>query len=209
MAFPHTNRWNRFRYSAYSPVYDLVLRRFSRSIRRRSLEMATIRPDDQVLLVGAGTGLDLELLPSDPRIVATDLTPAMLGKLTKRAKQLGMPNVSATVSDGQQLAFADNTFDLVILHFIVAVIPDPLRCIAEAARVVRQGGHVLIMDKFAPDEGPAPIWLRAINPLMSVLVTDVTRRLGPLVTATNLQIRRQQPLALKGIFKAALLRKSL
>src|SRR5688572_1982915 len=112
MAFPHTNRWNRIRYTAYSPAYDLILRRFSMSLRRRSLEMVTVRPEHRILLVGAGTGLDLELLPRDANVVATDLTPAMLARLTRRAAHLGMANVSAIVADGQDLKFPNDSFDL-------------------------------------------------------------------------------------------------
>jgi len=206
MAFAHTNGWNRFRYSLWSPFYNLISP-MTASLRRRSLALAPIRADDRILLVGAGTGLDLDYLPRDANVVATDLTPAMLEHLRRRAIRLKMPRVLPIVRDGQNLEFAPETFDLVVLHFIVAVIPDPVRCITQAAGVLRPGGRLLIMDKFAPDDRRPPLYLRWLNPILSVLVTDVTRQLMPLVRASGLELIEVKSLALSGLFKSALLRK--
>ena len=68
-------RWNRIRYTLYAPVYDLVTRRVARG-RRRAHELAAIRPGERVLLDGAGTGLDLELIPAGADVSAIDITPA-------------------------------------------------------------------------------------------------------------------------------------
>ena len=206
MPVVHTNAWNRIRYSLYSPVYDLI-GPFTRHLRRRSLSLARTDPDDRILLVGAGTGLDLEFLPRNASVMATDITPAMLRRLELRARRLKMPNVTVKREDGQNLTFPDASFDLVVLHLILAVIPDPVRCIREAARVVRAGGHVLIMDKFAPDHGAVPLYLRLLNPLMAVIATDVARQLQPIIAATDLEVIVGQPLALGGLFKCVLLRK--
>ena len=47
-------------------------------MRRRSLELLNVQPGERVLIVGAGTGLDLEFLSKKARVIATDLTAAML-----------------------------------------------------------------------------------------------------------------------------------
>ncbi|MFA5190525.1 MAG: methyltransferase domain-containing protein [Verrucomicrobiia bacterium] len=196
------NFWNRVRYSSWAPFYDLIAHH-TRSMRCRSLAQLNLEPGERVLIVGAGTGLDLDLIATGPIVTATDLTPAMLERLRRRAARLGLA-VDARVMDGQALEFADESFDAVILHFIVAVIPDPVRCMREAARVLRPGGRAVILDKFAPDDGPLPLWLRLLNPLASVLATHVNRRLGPLLAGSGLRVTHREPAALRGFFQIAL-----
>lgn len=198
----NTNVWNRIRYSGLAPVYDLLARRTLR-MRRRSIARLNLQPGERVLLVGAGTGLDLECITPGPVITATDLTPAMLEKLRQRAAQLGL-TVDARVMDGHALEFADGSFDVVILHFIVAVIPDPVRCLCEAARVLRPGGRAIILDKFAPDDGPMPLRLRLLNPVASLVATNVNRRLGPLLAKSGLRVVHREAAALRGFFQIAL-----
>jgi ubiquinone/menaquinone biosynthesis C-methylase UbiE len=201
----NSNLWNRIRYTLWAPIYNLVAWP-TRWMRRRAVALANIQPSERVLIVGAGTGLDLDLLPRGAIITATDLTLAMLAKLARRAARLGV-NVEARVMDGQALEFPDGSFDAVLLHFIVAVIPDPVRCVREAARVLRPGGRAVILDKFAPDKGPLPLCLRLLNPLASLLATNVTRRLGPIIASSGLRITCEEPLAFRGFFKVALVRK--
>lgn len=196
------NLWNRIRYSSWAPFYDLIAHH-TRAMRCRSLDLLHLQSGERVLIVGAGTGLDLDLIAHGPVVTATDLTPAMLERLRRRAARLGLA-VDARVMDGQALEFADESFDAVMLHFIVAVIPDPVRCMREAVRVLRPGGRVVILDKFAPDDGPLPLWLRLLNPLASVLATHVNRRLGPLLAGSGLRVIHREPAALRGFFQIAL-----
>jgi ubiquinone/menaquinone biosynthesis C-methylase UbiE len=89
--------------------------------------------------------------------------------------------------DGHALKFPDASFDAVILHLIVAVIPDPVKCLREAARVLRPGGRAVIFDKFVPDDQRPPLALRLPNPLTSLFGTEITRKLGPLLAESGLQ----------------------
>src|SRR5665647_456833 len=127
----NTNAWNRIRYTLYTPGYDLIARIFEQS-RKRSIESLQVKPGDNVLIVGAGTGLDLEFLPDFCEIIATDLTPSMVERIKKRNQLLNL-NVQALVMDGMALTFEDRTFDKIILHLILAVIPDSMACISEAS----------------------------------------------------------------------------
>ncbi|HEX7831906.1 MAG TPA: methyltransferase domain-containing protein [Thermoanaerobaculia bacterium] len=180
----NTNRWNRLRYTLYVPVYDLVARRLARG-RRRSISLLNVHPGERVLIVGCGTGLDLELLPRDAAITAIDLTPAMVTKTLERAAELGM-TIEARVMDASALEFADETFDCVVLHLILAVVPDPYTTAREAARVVRRGGRVAIFDKFVA--GEASLFRRALNVVTNFIATDITRNAGEILAGTGLGI---------------------
>jgi ubiquinone/menaquinone biosynthesis C-methylase UbiE len=68
------------------------------------------------------------------------------------------------------LPFADAQFDYVVLHLIVAVVPEPQRCLAEAARVLKPGGTILLFDKFLQPNQDA--WLRrALTPFSRRIAT--------------------------------------
>ena len=79
-----------------------------------------------MLIVGAGTGLDLDFLPSNVHVTAIDVTPAMLKHLERRAAGTGR-SVTARIMDARQLAFPDSSFDAVVMHLILAVMPEPER----------------------------------------------------------------------------------
>ena len=124
--------------------------------RRRALELVGLRRGERVLIVAAGTGLDLVYIPAGVTVVATDLTPAMV----KAAASPGTrPPSSASLSRSwtrAHVAYRDASFDCVVLHLALAVVPDPVAAIQEAARVLRPGGRVSIFDKFLPDGQPIP-----------------------------------------------------
>jgi ubiquinone/menaquinone biosynthesis C-methylase UbiE len=201
----NTNRAHRIRYTLWAPVYDGLARIF-RSRRRRAVELARLRPGERVLVLGAGTGLDLEFLRADVAITAIDLTPAMLDRLRRRADRLGLA-VDARIMDGQALAFPDATFDAVLLHLILAVIPDPVRCLEEVERVLKPGGRAVVFDKFIPDDGRPNLAMRLVRPILSFLATEITRRLGPLLAAARLEVVSDETAGFKGLYRIVVARK--
>ncbi len=154
-------------YTLIAPFYDAFLDAATRGARRMSLAALADAPPLDVLVNGVGTGLDLPHLPPQHRYAGLDLTRAMLGKALPRAAAL---DFRAVQGDAQRLPFADASFDAVVLHLILAVVPDPLRCLQESARVTRRGGTLLVFDKFLKP-GERAAWKRALNPLSRRLAT--------------------------------------
>ncbi|HOB76118.1 MAG TPA: methyltransferase domain-containing protein [Phycisphaerae bacterium] len=198
--------WKRVTYTACAPVYNLLVWPLSR-MRRASIQRLDLRPGEKVLIVGAGTGLDLDYLPSGTDITAIDLTPAMLARLRRRAERLGLA-VNARILDGHTLDFPDNSFDAAILHLILAVIPDPVRCVREVARVLRPGGRAVIMDKFIPDKKRTPAIAQMLNPVLDFLGTNVSRKLGPILAGSGLEVVRDEPAGFFGYFRIVLTEKT-
>jgi len=195
----NSNRWNKIRYSIHSVYYDLILLIF-RKEREKAIQVLSPRKGDSILIVGAGTGLDLPYLKGDYQITATDLTPAMLNQLKKRAEKLEM-NINVLEMDGQDLQFENNSFDCVILNLILAVIPDPKKCIAEAERVLKFNGKILVFDKFLAENQEPSLFRKFFNILSSTLFSDVNRKFSDILSATNLKIETEQPSKFGGAFK--------
>jgi ubiquinone/menaquinone biosynthesis C-methylase UbiE len=158
----------------------------------------------RVLLTGVGTGLDLPLLPEQHSYTGLDLTHAMLRRAVSQSRRLDFCGVQG---DAQSLPFADASFDHVVLHLILAVVPDPAACLRETARVLAPGGNVLIFDKFLRAGQRAPL-RRLLNPLVrrvatrfDVVFEDVLRQTPELI------LEHDQPALAAGWFRRIRLRR--
>ena len=109
-----------------------------------SLRRAGLRPGMRFLDVAAGSGaLSVPAARLGARVVATDLSPAMLDRLERRAGDEAL-SVETHVMDGHALAFDDDSFDIAGSQFGVMLFPDMPKGIRELARVVKPGGRVLM-----------------------------------------------------------------
>lgn len=180
----NTNTWNRIRYTIYRPIYSVITSVF-KPFRKQSIEGLDLQKGEKVLLLGAGTGLDLEFFSSGVQIYAIDITPAMIRELKSRADDLEI-EVYAEVMDGSDLDFETETFDAVVLHLIVAVIPDPIGCLQETERVLKPGGRFTIFDKFVESGEKPSVFRRMINPLSNLLATNLNRDIDALLSHTGL-----------------------
>ena len=103
--------------------------------------------------------------------------------------------------------FPDSSFDAVVMHLILAVMPEPERGLREAVRVLKPGGRIAIFDKFLRDEEHPSLKRRLLNLLAKPLFSDLNRRLGPLMTGTRLVIERDEPVAFGGTYRTVTLTK--
>jgi phosphatidylethanolamine/phosphatidyl-N-methylethanolamine N-methyltransferase len=195
----NTNAWNKFRYTLYTPGYDLIARVFVNS-RKRSIDSLEIKNGDKVLIIGAGTGLDLEFLPNNCEITATDLTPSMVQRIKTRNLTLNL-HVEAVVMDGQSLTFGNEMFDKIILHLILAVIPDPYACIREASRVLKKGGTVVVFDKFVPKGKKISLKRRFVNLFANLIASDLTRDFESIVKTSGLTVLSDEAADWNGNFR--------
>ena len=194
----NSNLLNRIRYTIYTPFYDYLVRVLDHA-RKKSIELLEIEEGDKILIVGAGTGLDLNYLPTGVSITAIDITPSMIGALKTRNQNLKL-NLEAKVMDGQQLDFRDASFDKIIFHLILAVIPDPISTIKEAERVLKPNGKITAMDKFVEGD-EVSLGRRIFNPITNFLFSDITRSFEKIIRHTNLTISLRGPEYISGIFR--------
>jgi ubiquinone/menaquinone biosynthesis C-methylase UbiE len=154
-------------WSRWAPVYDLRVRLFLRW-RAPAVEALRLRQGDTVLDLACGTGLNFALLeervgPSG-RIIGLDLTRAMLLRARRRAHGRGWRNITLVESDAAAIPIADDSVDAVISSYGMVIVPDYRRAIAEAVRVLRPGGRLVLLE---PQRGAA-LWAKAATPLVAL-----------------------------------------
>jgi len=109
-------------------------------------------PIRSLLDLGTGTGRMLELFGHDiERGLGLDQSLDMLALARARIDRAGLKNCSVRHGDIYDLALPRESFDVVIIHQVLHFLDDGARAIREAARVLRPGGRLLIID-FAPHD---------------------------------------------------------
>ncbi|MCA8983270.1 MAG: methyltransferase domain-containing protein [Planctomycetaceae bacterium] len=208
---PFRNAWNRVIYAGWSLVYNgLIQLPPYRRGRELLWRMAEPVAGERVLLVGVGTGIDLDYLPAGATVTGIDLSPSMLRLARRRAedhnragRNLGVQFIQG---DAQQLPCVEGEFDLVVLALILSVVPEPVPCLAEAVRACKPGGRILVFDKFLAESAqPRPI-RRIINLLTRVFGTDINRRFEEIAAGLPLKVCEDRPLAPGSSFRAIELR---
>lgn len=105
---------------------------------------------EAALDVGTGTGRMLELLsPLVGRATGLDSNRDMLALARSNLARANVANAQVRHGDIFALPMPKDSFDLVVVHQVLHFLDDPARAIAEAARVLRPGGRLLVVD-FAP-----------------------------------------------------------
>jgi phosphatidylethanolamine/phosphatidyl-N-methylethanolamine N-methyltransferase len=133
--------------------------------RRRAVEALEILPGHRVLEVGVGTGLSVPLYPPGCDLTGIDISEAMLEKARERIEDLGAYEVSLERMDARELRFPDASFDRVLAPYVVSVVPEPERVMAEIARVCRPGGIVVVVNHFLHHSPPLALLERGLTPV--------------------------------------------
>ena len=122
-----------------------------RKLRQRTADLARIQPGEQVLDVGCGTGtLAMEVarrVGRAGRVAGVDPGTEQIARARAKAARRHVP-VEFQIGVIEQLAFPDQTFDVVLSTLMMHHLPAPLKRqgLAEIARVLKPGGRLVIAD---------------------------------------------------------------
>lgn len=112
------------------------------------LEHARPQPGETFLELAAGTGdLSLalaELVGSQGRVIASDFAPEMVDAARRAAAEHGATNVDNRVLDAERLDLGDASVDGVVCRFALMLMADPAAALAEAKRVLRPAGRLVL-----------------------------------------------------------------
>jgi ubiquinone/menaquinone biosynthesis C-methylase UbiE len=121
-----------------------------REVEAALVEIIASADPRNLLDIGTGTGRMLEILaPRVERALGIDQSREMLSVARVNLERAGLDNGSVRLGDMYQLALPDASFDAVIIHQVLHYADRPAAVIAEAARVLRPNGVLVLVD-FAP-----------------------------------------------------------
>lgn len=116
-------------------------------------ELAGLTGQERVLDVATATGhTALALAPFVQQVIGIDLTPEMLAEAERQARLRGVTNLHFQEGDAEQLPFPDRSFHVVTCRIAAHHFPEVAKFCAEAARVLRPGGRLVVVDNIAPED---------------------------------------------------------
>ncbi len=122
------------------------------AVEAAMVELIGDRPFEALLDLGTGTGRALEVFaPFYNRGVGVDSSQSMLAVARANLERSGLNNAQVRHGDLFNLNLARQSFDVVCLHQVLHYLNDPVRAVAEAARMLRPSGRLLVVD-FAPHD---------------------------------------------------------
>jgi ubiquinone/menaquinone biosynthesis C-methylase UbiE len=121
-----------------------------REVEAALAEIITAADPRDLLDIGTGTGRMLEILaPQVQHALGIDQSREMLSIARVNLERAGLDNASVRLGDMYQLALPDASFDAVVIHQVLHYADRPAAAIAEAARMLRPNGTLVLVD-FAP-----------------------------------------------------------
>lgn len=189
------------RYQRIAPFYDRMEGLAERRYQPWRHRLWSLVEGPNVLEIGVGTGKNLSYYPPNLTMTAIDLTPGMLERARRRASALGV-DVSLQLGDAQQLDFPDDTFDQVLATFVFCSVPDPVLGLREAARVLKPGGRLLLLEHVRAAPPLVGAVMDLVNPMVvRMMGANINRRTVENVRRSGLQLAQVEELGLGGIFK--------
>ena len=139
----------------YDVMNDLMSFGIHRLWKRYTIEMAGVRPGQQVLDIAGGTG-DLakafsKRVGPTGKVILSDINASMLGVGRDRLIDTGLTqNLEFVQANAECLPFADNTFDLLTISFGLRNVTDKDKALASMYRVLKPGGRLLVLEFSKP-----------------------------------------------------------
>lgn len=142
-------RIQRYGWDKAADAYEAGWRDSLALVQSRLLASAAARPGETVLDIASGTGLVTfplaDAVTATGRVVATDISQAMIDIIRRETEIRGYRQIDAFRADAETLeGLADNTFDLVTCALGFMYFPEPDRALKEIRRVLKPGGRIVI-----------------------------------------------------------------
>jgi ubiquinone/menaquinone biosynthesis methyltransferase len=132
------------------------------------VRMAAVAPGERALDLACGTGdiaLDIARLLPTSRVTGLDVSGEMIALAAQRASTESASRVEFRVGDMSRLDLPNASVDLVTAGYGFRNVPDHRVALAEVARVLRPGGHLLTLDFYRPEN---PVWRRLLIGYLTV-----------------------------------------
>lgn len=149
-------------------TYDVRMARLEARHLAESRRWVCARAHGATLEIGIGTGANLPHYPPGVTLTAVDVSAGMVEQARRAAARHGVV-VDLREADAASLPFADASFDCVVAAFVMCAVPDDRAALAEAVRVLRPGGDLLLADHVAAASWP----VRAMQHVVDVVTVPL------------------------------------
>jgi ubiquinone/menaquinone biosynthesis C-methylase UbiE len=198
----------RARYQRLSTIYDLMEGSSEKRYYPWRKQLWELVEGTEILEVGVGTGKNMPFYPVGIRMTAIDLTPGMLERARQRAIDLKL-HIVLKIGDVQAFEFPDSTFDAIVGTFVFCSVPDPVLGLKELARVLKPDGKIYLLEHMRIQSEPLGRLMDLINPLVvRIIGANINRRTLENIQKAGLKIESVHDLAMQGMFKMIVARKS-
>jgi phosphatidylethanolamine/phosphatidyl-N-methylethanolamine N-methyltransferase len=186
-------------YRLFAPLYDIVFGASLQDGRRQAVAALDCRPGDHILEVCVGSGLSLPLYPAGVRVTGIDVSHEMLSKARQFLRQR-RPGLDCALMqmDAERMAFADASFDKVVVLYAMAGLPDPVRAAREIGRVCRPGATIVIANHFRSRRPLLRLFDGLLAPIYRLLRYRANLDLDAFLAATGLRVTAMRPANLFG-----------
>lgn len=197
-------------YRRYAPVYDVVFGPWFKVGRQRTVRTVNHTAPGRILEVGVGTGLSLPEYRKDIRITGIDVSHDMLQVARNRVAEKRLGNVEGLLEmDAETLDFPDASFDAVVAMYVMSVVPNPTRCLAEMRRVCKPGGTIFICNHFYAEQDHHKALVQLLAPMARWIGWRPDFKLDSLLHDAELVIESNQSVPPLGLFNVLQCRNGL
>src|SRR5262245_59132571 len=112
-------------YESVAPLYDTLYGAMLRPGRERAMARLAPAWGEAILEIGVGTGVGLDGYPAGCKVVAIDMSVAMLARARRRLERGRMHDVMLCRMDASRLGLPDAAFDAVYAPYLINIVPDP------------------------------------------------------------------------------------
>ena len=170
--------------------YDRQISFFERVLVGGGREWVCSQADGEVLELAVGTGRNLRHYPPGVRLTGIEFSPGMLELARKKAAAV-RPDADLREGNAEALDFPDESFDTVTCTLALCTIPDDRAAVAEAMRVLRPGGRLVLLEHVRSPVLPVRLGERLLEPLFLRLEHDhLTREPLDRVRAAGFVVER-------------------
>ena len=144
-------------------LYDLLARRAERAGIGQLRHDLLADLEGDVIEIGSGTGSSLPYYERATRVVAVEPDASMARRLPAKVAEAKVP-IEVISTRAQALPFPDETFDAAVAAFVLCSVEDQGEVLAEARRVLRPGGKLVVLEHVLGEGGTAR-WQNRLTPL--------------------------------------------
>ncbi len=195
-------------YSVLARVYDDFFDWALGPGRRRAIDRLRGRSGDRVLEIGVGTGLSLPEYPRQFHITGIDISEPMLERARNRLSRIGRTGVDLRLMDARALGFEDETFDHALAPYVMSVVPEPEKVMAEIRRVCRPGASVLVVNQFGSSRRMLALLERLLTPASRWIGFRLDLPLSTVTEAPGFEVVAVEKVNLLGIWRLVELRRT-